>query len=89
MRVHDWFGCVTAALNHTLLDDLLLFQVLIDVQEALCQVDLLLGCLNRRSELEPLILRLIHCFSCRRRRRSRSGRRTGSIWRNFSFFVVH
>ena len=87
MRVHDWFRCVAAAFDHTLLDDLLLFQVLIDVQEALCQVDLFLGCLNRRPELEPLILRLIHYFSWRRR--SRSGSRTGSIRRNFSFFVVH
>lgn len=60
MRVHDWFRRVAAALDNTLLDDLLLFQVFIDVQEALCQVDLFLSCFHRLPELEPLILRLIH-----------------------------
>ena len=47
MRVNDRLRGVAAALDHTLLDDLLLLQVLVDVQEALCEVDLFLGRFHR------------------------------------------
>ena len=67
MRVNDRLRGVAASLDHTLLDDLLLLQVLVDVQEALCEVDLFLGRFHRGPEFEPvLIRRLIHCSLCRR-----------------------
>ena len=65
MRVNDRLRCVAAALDHTLLDDLLLLQVLVDVQESLRQVNLLLGSLNRRAQLELLLI-LLFILRCRR-----------------------